>query len=229
LIEEETDNSEEEEDMSDSEATSGCVKVINDVQFDFDVDIEVVQHMDLGDAAVGGPEKRKITKGPLRALILTPTRELAIQVRNHIQAVAKYADVNVIAIVGGMAPQKQIRQLDQAPDIVVATPGRLWDLVQEGHPHLAGIAKIRYLAIDETDRMVEKGHFEELTNLLEMINEVKKKDIWNPRLFYNSPNATLRSAFSWKFFVKHIAKNFTQKNFRKFSVKFFGYQRSTFN
>ena len=93
---------------------------------------------------------------------MTPTRELAVQVKNHIEAIAKYTDIKVVVIVGGMAVQKQIRLLDQAPEIVVATPGRLWDLIQEGHPHLSQVKEIRYLAIDETDRMVEKGHFEEL-------------------------------------------------------------------
>ena len=58
---------------------------------------------------------------------------------------------------------------------MVATPGRLWDLIQEGHSHLSQVKDISYLAIDETDRMVEKGHFEELQNLLEMINEDENK------------------------------------------------------
>lgn len=162
-------SSEEEQDMEDEEATSGCVRVVNDVVFDFDVDIE----QDPEDAVKAKKKtNRKVVQGKLRALILTPTRELAIQIRNHIQAVAKYTDqINVAAIVGGMSVQKQTRLLDLAPAIVVATPGRLWDLIQEGHPHLAQVKDIRYLAIDETDRMVEKGHFEELQNLLELINE----------------------------------------------------------
>ena len=46
--------------------------------------------------------------------------------------------------------------LSRSPAIVVATPGRLWDLVQEGNPHLSMLSQLRYLAIDETDRMVEK-------------------------------------------------------------------------
>ena len=50
--------------------------------------------------------------------------------------------------------------------MVVAIQGRLWDLVQEGNTHLIGLSKIRYLAMDETDRMVEKGHFEELQKIL---------------------------------------------------------------
>ncbi len=61
------------------------------------------------------------------------------------------------------------RLLSRGPAIVVATPGRLWDLVQEGVPHLSALNTIRYLAIDETDRMSEKGHFEELEKILETI------------------------------------------------------------
>ncbi|CAG9855924.1 unnamed protein product [Phyllotreta striolata] len=107
---------------------------------------------------------------PLYALILTPTRELAIQVKNHIVAVAKYTGVNVAVVVGGMAVVKQERILSKEPEIVIATPGRLWELIQQGNSHLSKVDKIKYLAIDETDRMLEKGHFQELNDLLEKIN-----------------------------------------------------------
>ncbi len=156
-------SSEEEEDMSDAEAETGCVKVVNDVEFDFDVDIEEIQAF-TNPFELDRKQANSKNLGKLRGLVLTPTRELAIQVKDHIKAITKYTDIQVIAIVGGMASQKQIRLLNRAPEIVVATPGRLWDLVQEGHPHLAKMStELRYLAIDETDRMVEKGHFEELT------------------------------------------------------------------
>ena len=58
----------------------------------------------------------------------------------------------------------------------MATPGRLWDIYQEGHPHLSQLAKLAYLAIDETDRMIEKGHFAEMQNLLEVINNAESKN-----------------------------------------------------
>jgi len=170
------ESSEEEEDMENTDATSGCVRVVNDVKFDFDVDIEEPVAVIEPNRKV--KKQKPVKKGKLRGLVLTPTRELAVQVKNHIEAIAKYTDIKVVVIVGGMAPQKQIRLLDQAPEIVVATPGRLWDLIQEGHPHLSQVKEIRYLAIDETDRMIEKGHFEELQKLLDMINEnedLKKK------------------------------------------------------
>ncbi|KAK9874675.1 hypothetical protein WA026_005495 [Henosepilachna vigintioctopunctata] len=106
----------------------------------------------------------------LCALILTPTRELAIQVKNHLQLVAKYSNVNVVAIVGGMAAVKQERLLNRLPEIVVATPGRLWELIQLGYGQLSEIDRIKFLVIDEVDRMLEKGHFLELQNLLEKVN-----------------------------------------------------------
>ena len=114
VIEEENSESESEADMEDPEAESGCVRVVNNVAFDFDVDMENSENH----------SSYKVQKGKLRALILTPTRELAMQVRNHLQALAKFTDVKVVVIVGGMAVQKQIRLLGQAPEIIVATPGK---------------------------------------------------------------------------------------------------------
>ncbi|XP_059609123.1 ATP-dependent RNA helicase DDX24 [Phlebotomus argentipes] len=111
----------------------------------------------------------------LYALILTPTRELAVQVRDHIKAVAVHTGVRVVAIFGGLALVKQERLLRQCPEIVVATPGRFWELLKEGNAHLNKVDDISFLAIDETDRMMEKGHFEELTLLLERINRIAEK------------------------------------------------------
>lgn len=80
---------------------------------------------------------------PLYALILTPTRELAMQVKNHLTAVGKYTGINVALVVGGMAAVKQERILSKAPEIVVATPGRLWEMIQLGNSHLSQIDNIR--------------------------------------------------------------------------------------
>lgn len=61
-------------------------------------------------------------------------------------------------MIGGLSQQKQQRLLDAQPEIVVGTPGRLWDLVQQGHAHLRHLHQLRYLAIDEADRMVSTRH-----------------------------------------------------------------------
>lgn len=80
---------------------------------------------------------------PLYALVLTPTRELAVQVKDHLVAVAKYTGIKVAAVFGGMAQVKQERVLSKCPEIVVATPGRLWELLSLGNEHLSKIENIR--------------------------------------------------------------------------------------
>ncbi|XP_056103541.1 ATP-dependent RNA helicase DDX24 [Rhinichthys klamathensis goyatoka] len=109
-------------------------------------------------------------KQPLLGLILTPTRELAVQVKHHIDAVARFTGIKTALVVGGMAMQKQQRMLMRRPEIIIATPGRLWELIKERHAHLQDLRQLRCLVIDEADRMVEKGHFSELESLLEMLN-----------------------------------------------------------
>ncbi|XP_051724176.1 ATP-dependent RNA helicase DDX24 isoform X2 [Ctenopharyngodon idella] len=109
-------------------------------------------------------------KQPLLGLILTPTRELAVQVKHHIDAVARFTGIKTAIVVGGMAAQKQQRMLMRRPEIVIATPGRLWEMIKEKQAHLQNLRQLRCLVIDEADRMVEKGHFAELENLLEMLN-----------------------------------------------------------
>ncbi|XP_054828291.1 ATP-dependent RNA helicase DDX24 [Eublepharis macularius] len=156
----------------DESPATGCVKVLEDVELDLDA-------------------KKHDAKesNPLLGLVLTPTRELAVQVKHHIDAVAKYTGVKTALLVGGMASQKQQRVLKRKPEIIVATPGRLWELVQERHPHLSSLRQLRCLVIDEADRMVEKGHFQELSQLLEMLNDSQ----YNPRrqIFVFSATLTL--------------------------------------
>jgi hypothetical protein len=101
----------------------------------------------------------------LPALVLVPTRELALQVRDHINALAQGTCVRAVAIVGGLAQQKQERLVRARPDILVATPGRLAELM--GSPHVApflsmDLSTLQLLVLDEADRMVDKGSFESL-------------------------------------------------------------------
>lgn len=102
----------------------------------------------------------------LRALILCPTRELAIQVADHLGVIAKPLRIRVAAIVGGISPQKQARLLRYRPPIVVATPGRLWDLMRSGTEHVVNLRHLAFLVLDEADRMVARGHYEELAHIL---------------------------------------------------------------
>ncbi|XP_012141553.2 ATP-dependent RNA helicase DDX24 [Megachile rotundata] len=148
----ETDHEEDIDDVN--ENNIGCIRVIDKVKIN---------------------EDEHYAKKPLYALILTPTRELAIQIKDHLTKAAKYTDIKIAVLLGGLAAVKQERILSKGPEIVIATPGRLWELIQQGNPHLNQVDSIKYLAIDETDRMLEKGHFQELQQLLEKININKKK------------------------------------------------------
>ncbi|KAF9810023.1 hypothetical protein SFRURICE_003151 [Spodoptera frugiperda] len=148
-LEEEEENDDADE-VNEDEQGVGCVKVVDNIEMPGHVSVK--------------------TGKPLYALILTPTRELAIQISRHLIAAAKYTGIKVATIVGGMAAVKQERVLRSGPEIVVATPGRLWELIGQGQPHLQQLDSVKFLAIDETDRMVERGHFEELTPLLERLN-----------------------------------------------------------
>ncbi|XP_076979546.1 ATP-dependent RNA helicase DDX24 [Tamandua tetradactyla] len=120
---------------------------------------------------------KEYLKSPLLGLVLTPTRELAVQVKQHIDAVARFTGIKTAILVGGMSTQKQQRMLNRRPEIVIATPGRLWELVKGKHPHLSNLRQLRCLVVDEADRMVEKGHFAELSQLLEMLSDAQ----YNPK------------------------------------------------
>ncbi|XP_023304092.2 ATP-dependent RNA helicase DDX24 [Lucilia cuprina] len=149
------------------------VKELNKEELEEEQNLEIDNMPEFNDSdeEESGDEKG----GALYALVLTPTRELAVQVKDHLVAAAKYTGIKVAAIFGGLSLAKQERVLNQHPEIVVATPGRLWELYQQGNKHLSKIEDISFLAIDETDRMVEKGHFEELRTLLRVINENEEK------------------------------------------------------
>ncbi|KAI7898310.1 P-loop containing nucleoside triphosphate hydrolase protein [Cokeromyces recurvatus] len=110
----------------------------------------------------------------LTGLILTPTRELAIQVRDHIESMAVFSNTRVIAIVGGMSVQKQERLLNQKPDIIVATPGRLWELLSGNSNYMDMLKHIKFLVLDEADRMLEKGHFDELNSVLDALSSKRQ-------------------------------------------------------
>ncbi|XP_042451714.1 DEAD-box ATP-dependent RNA helicase 13-like [Zingiber officinale] len=113
--------------------------------------------------------KKVFHKGPLRALIITPTRELALQVSNHLKEAARFLDIQVVTIVGGMSTEKQERLLKRRPEIVVGTPGRLWEIMSAGEEHLVELHSLSFFVLDEADRMIEKGHFHEMQSIIDML------------------------------------------------------------
>ncbi|CAF3496637.1 unnamed protein product [Rotaria sp. Silwood1] len=136
-------------------------------------------------------ENNEMSYGQFTSLILTPTRELAVQIKSHIQTACRYTKFKTAVVVGGMSTQKQERLLSQKPEIIVATPGRFWELLQENNEHIIDMSNLRFLAIDETDRMIEKGHFEELEKILNLINkddnnQIRQKFVFSATLMLQS-------------------------------------------
>ncbi|KAI8845103.1 P-loop containing nucleoside triphosphate hydrolase protein [Chytriomyces cf. hyalinus JEL632] len=117
----------------------------------------------------------RITR-PCTALIMTPTRELAQQVVEHLRAVAKYSSAKIVPIFGGMSLHKQRRMLSHSPDVIVATPGRLWELASEDDSLRASLKCIKFLILDEADRMLESNHFRDLESILNAISLNRQDD-----------------------------------------------------
>ncbi len=101
-----------------------------------------------------------------RALIVAPTRELGIQIEDHIKTLAKYTDIRHFAIYGGLGPKTQIETIQNGIDILIATPGRLMELYLKGALILK---ELKTLVLDEADKMMDMGFMPQIRALLEVI------------------------------------------------------------
>lgn len=102
---------------------------------------------------------------------------------------AKFAtDLRIMALVGGLSTQKQDRQLRARPSVIVATPGRLWELIEDRHPFLQDLySSVRFLVLDEADRMVETGHFRELDQILDRVQRTPTVITWDVEMPTSTP------------------------------------------
>jgi len=98
----------------------------------------------------------------IRALVLAPTRELAVQIHGVFESIGKETDLLMVALVGGVEQDNQIRQLGEEADVVVATPGRIFDLMAQGHLNLDGVET---LVLDESDRMMALGFMKDVLDI----------------------------------------------------------------
>jgi len=127
-------------------------------------------------AAFGFPLIQKLDSNSrtTQGLILSPTRELCMQITNEIQAYSKYVKgVNTVAIYGGASIADQARQIKRGAQIIVATPGRMKDMIGRG---LVDISKIDYCILDEADEMLNMGFYEDIKDILS--NTPKEKCTW---------------------------------------------------
>ena len=111
-------------------------------------------------------EKIQSTPGHPRVLILTPTRELAIQIDENIQQYAKNLRITSAVIFGGVSQGRQVTALKKAPHILVATPGRLLDL---NNQKLLNLRKVDVFVLDEADRMLDMGFLNDIRKILGLL------------------------------------------------------------
>ena len=110
-------------------------------------------------------------RGAIRALVLTPTRELAAQVEEAVRSYGKHLELSSTVIFGGVGMNPQIERIQAGCDILVATPGRLLDLEQQGHLDLS---HVEILVLDEADRMLDMGFIHDVKKVLALLPRDKQ-------------------------------------------------------
>jgi ATP-dependent RNA helicase RhlE len=101
-----------------------------------------------------------------RALILAPTRELAMQIAEHVKIFSKYTDLRSVVVFGGIGPKTQIEQIKAGVDIIIATPGRFLDIYLAGH---INTQYLKFLVLDEADKMMDMGFIGSIHRILEVV------------------------------------------------------------
>ena len=107
----------------------------------------------------------------IRALVLTPTRELAAQVEESVQTYGKFLQLSSTVIFGGVGMNPQISRVKKGVDILVATPGRLLDLLQQG---VLDLGQVQMLVLDEADRMLDMGFIHDVKKVLAVVPKEKQ-------------------------------------------------------
>ena len=105
-------------------------------------------------------------KGTIRALILTPTRELALQIYENVCQYARYMPCTAAVIYGGVSQVPQVEAIERGVDILIATPGRLWDLMGQ---KIVKLDKIEFFVLDEADQMLDMGFFPDVKRIVKFL------------------------------------------------------------
>lgn len=101
-----------------------------------------------------------------RALILAPTRELVMQIKENLDGLATYTDLRIVALYGGLGPKEQIAELEKGIDIIVSTPGRFLDIYKKG---MIATKQIKTMVLDEADKMMDMGFMPQIRSILEVV------------------------------------------------------------
>jgi ATP-dependent RNA helicase DeaD len=112
----------------------------------------------------------------VQGLVLVPTRELAVQVADHISRFAKYTRLNVLPVYGGESIEKQIRALRNGVQIVVGTPGRIIDLIDR---RILNLASVKTVVLDEADRMLDMGFIDDIEYILSRVPSNRQTSLFS--------------------------------------------------
>ena len=147
------------------------------------------------------PLQRPLPPGSARALVLAPTRELALQIEADARDLAKYTDARIVCLVGGIDYQKQRNLLRDGPiDILVATPGRLLDFSGQ---RLANLGRVEVLVIDEADRMLDMGFIPDVRRIVYQTPRKRSRQT----LFFSATfnDDVMNLAAQWTLDPEHVA------------------------
>ena len=123
---------------------------------------------------VGGANRKCI-----RALVVAPTRELVVQIEENVRAYAKHLPMRMATVFGGVGERPQIQALRSGVDIVVATPGRLLDLMNQGHVDFSGLT---FLVLDEADRMLDMGFLPDIRRIVKALPQKRQTLLFSATL-----------------------------------------------
>ena len=129
------------------------------------------------------------TKRKIRVLVVAPTRELAIQIKDSFNIYGKYTGLRNTVVYGGVGQNPQVKKLQQGVDILVATPGRLLDLIRQGHINLG---YVKFVVLDEADRMMDMGFIKDIRTIINYIPKNRQTLLFSATI----PNEIIKLAKS---------------------------------
>ena len=117
---------------------------------------------------------KRTKKRQIRVLVLAPTRELAIQIDNSFRIYGKYTGLRNTVIYGGVGQNPQVKAVQSGVDIVVATPGRLLDLIRQGH---ISLSRVEVFVLDEGDRMLDMGFIHDIRSVVKLMPQKTRQNL----------------------------------------------------
>src|ERR671925_1459681 len=166
--------------------------------------IDVIGQAHTGTGKTAGFALSILTKikrrGPVQAVILAPTRELAVQVTTEIGKFARYTGIRAVSIYGGQSIGIQYSQLSKGVQIVVATPGRLIDHIKRGS---ISLEEVKFMVLDEVDRMLDMGFVDDIKYILSYMSKDRQTCLFSATM----PREVLRLAQEYMIDPKEIILN----------------------